>query len=157
MQRLNRRWSSRRAERPGGAESRRLTGSLSSPLQPLRLQPLAEILIMFDSCFTYENRHKSPAFLPPTSTTSTTSPTSTTSACFYPGDIRLEREQAMCSKKGRAGCRQRDVKKEKKYGGIMRRVILSDSRSDFIKVIIAERKPLTYRPPPPPPHVAEVF
>lgn len=45
---------------------RRHVGRLAaSPPQPLRLQPLAEILIMFDSCFTYENKHMSPAFLPP--------------------------------------------------------------------------------------------
>lgn len=39
----------------------------------------------------------------------------------------------------------------------MRRVISSDSRSDFIKVIIAEGKHSTYKQPPPPPHVAEIF
>lgn len=41
------------------------------------------------------------------------------------------------------------MRKKRKYGGIMRRVILSDSRSDFIKVIIAERKQSTYKPPTP--------
>lgn len=37
----------------------------------------------------------------------------------------------------------------------MRRVIMSDSRSNFIKVIIAERKQPTYKPPTP--AVTETF
>lgn len=39
--------------------------------------------------------------------------------------------------------------KKKKYDGIMRCVIMSDSWSDFIKVVIAERLHSTYKPPTP--------
>lgn len=72
---------------------------------------------------------------------------------------RLRQEQEMRTKReSRLPTAQCEKRKKKKYGGIMRRVILSDSRSDFIKVIIAERKHSTYKPPTSlPPHVAEIF
>lgn len=126
-----------RAENSGGGDT---SGWLAaSPLQPLQLQPPAEIFIMFDSCFTYENKQKSQASLHPS-----------TPAGRHALGVPVSQE-------GRAGCRQRGVKK-REYGCIMRRVILSDSRSDFIKVIIAERKHSTYKPPTPSrPHVPETL
>lgn len=51
------------------SERRRRFADSESPLAlrrvPLPAQSLTEILIMFDSCFTYENKHKAQAFLPP--------------------------------------------------------------------------------------------
>lgn len=77
-----------------------------SPLQPLQLQPLTEIFIMFDSSFTYENKHKSGAFLPPP-----LHHCRETSAWSASQPAKTRRRDA--HKKGGAGCRQRSVKKKK--------------------------------------------